>query len=452
MNKFTDALMAFGSWAANNKYLGSIRDAFMSYMPLTIIGAMGTLWTYVIVDGTSGLGAIIPAVQKLSFLNPLFNALNFCTIGCITLGICFLLGSNIGERNHMNPLYSGVVAVAALLIVTCSTVDPSSATVALADGTSASLASLLPEGAAAGLLSAIATKCFGSAGLFTGMIIAVLSVELLNFFNGFDKLKIKLPDTVPPNVAESFSTLIPSFLAILSVGLFGFIVNKLTGLYLNDLIYSLVQAPLQNVGGSFLGGLIFIIVITLFWCVGLHGNNMTSAITTPLLTALLVENEAAVQAGEKAVNIVNHAYWSCFVTICGTGIALAVSIAILIACKRDDNRAIAKLSLFPNLFNINETVVFGLPVVLNPPMCVGFVLAPCVSYIVSYVLTAIGFCPVMYINIPWTTPILLSGFLASGGNIMGAVTQLICLACCVLVYIPCVRIHEKQQMNAEKNH
>ena len=234
------------------------------------------------------------------------------------------------------------------------------------------------------------------------------------------------------------------------VGLIGFIVNQTSGLYLNDMIFNLVQSPLQHVGGSFIGGLIFVIVISLFWCVGLHGNNMTSAITTPLLTALLLENEAAVQAGGKAVNIINTSYWSCFITICGTGIALGITLAILIAGKREDNRAIAKLSLLPNLFNINETVVFGVPVVLNPPMCVGFILAPIASYVISYVLTAIGFCPVMYINVPWTTPILLSGFLASGGNIMGAVTQLICLAAVVLVYIPCVRIHEKQQEKNEK--
>ena len=441
--------MRFGGWAANNKYLGSIRDAFQDYMPLTIIGAIGTLWTYVIVDGKSGLGALIPAVQKLAFLNPLFNALNFATIGCITIGITFAIGSQIGKRNNMNPLYSGLVAIVALIIVTNYAVDPSSATITLADGTAKALVDLLPEGAMAGTISAIASGNLGATGLFTGMLVGIFSVELLNFFNKFDSLKIKLPDTVPPNVAASFSSLIPSFLAVMTVGIVGFVIQSTTGVYLNDMIFKLVQAPLQNVGGTFVGGLIFVVVISLFWCVGLHGNNMASAIQQPLMLALLLENEAAIQAGQKATNIINASYWACFITICGTGIALGVSLAILIACKREDNRAIAKLSLFPNLFNINETIVFGVPIVLNPPMCIGFVLAPVASYIISYVLTAIGFCPVMYINVPWTTPILLSGFLASGGNIMGAVTQLICLAAATLVYIPCVKVHERQQFALE---
>lgn len=451
MSKFTDKLMAFGVWAGNNKYLGSIRDAFQDYMPLTIIGAIGTLWTYVIVDGKTGLGALIPAVQKLAFLNPLFNALNFACIGCITVGITFAIGYQIGKRNNQNAFYAGMFAVVALLMITNYTINPGTASVTLKDGTSVLVNDLLPKGAAASTIRAIASGNLGATGMFTGMLVAIFSVEMLNYFSKFDQLKIKLPDSVPPNIAESFNALIPSTLSLLVTGGIAFGLQALTGSYLNDLIYTIIQVPLQHVGDSFAGGLIFVLVISLFWCVGLHGNNMTSAVTQPLFTALLLENEAAVKAGKAATHIVNFSFWSCFVTICGTGIALGITLAILIAGKRDDNRAIAKISLLPNIFNINETVVFGVPVVLNPPMCVGFVLAPLASYIIAYALTAIGFCPVMYINIPWTTPIFISGFLAAGGSIRAGITQLICVAAATLIYIPCVKVYEKQQnLNDEK--
>ena len=441
-NGFSNALMKAAAFAGNNKYLGSIRDAFADYMPFTIIGALGTLWTYVIVDPTSGLGALVPAVTALSFLNPLFNALNFCCIGCITLGVTFAISAQIAHRNGQNEIYAGLIGVAALMMVTCATVDPSSAAVTLADGSATTVAALLPEGAAASLIGAVSTGAFGATGLFTGMIVGIVAVEVLNALSKIEKLGIKLPDAVPPNIAASFNALIPSTLTLLAVGGVAFVLQSITGLYLNDLIFNIIQAPLQNVGGSFFGGMVFCLVVSLFWCFGLHGNNMTSAITTPLFTALLVENEEAIKAGMQATNIVNWSFWSCFITVCGTGIALAITLSILIAGKREDTRAIAKLSLLPNCFNINETVVFGLPVVLNPPVCVGFVLAPLASYTIAYLLTAIGFCPIMYINIPWTTPIVLSGFLASGGNIMGSVTQLICLAVAVLIYIPCIRAYE----------
>jgi PTS system cellobiose-specific IIC component len=445
MDQFTEKLTSFGLWAGNNKYLGSIRDAFQTYMPFTIVGAVGTLWTCVIVNNSTGLGAFIPQVMALEFLNPAFTALNFCTIGVITIGITFAIGMEIGKRNNLEGYLPGIIAIAALLSVTNTTQVTSSLAVTLADGTATTLTELLPQGAQVASVSAISTDVLGATGLFTGMILGILSVELLTFFSKFEKLKIKLPDSVPPNIAGSFNVLLPSGFTLIITSLIGLLCEMTTGLYLNDLVFNIVQVPLQNVGGSFIGGFIFVLVISLFWCVGIHGNNMTNAITSPLLLALLLENEAAVNAGKMPTNIINQSFWSCFITFAGTGIAGAMTLAILIAAKREDNRAIAKLALIPNCFNINEINVFGLPVVLNPIMCTGFVLAPLASYVTAYVLSAIGICPIMYINVPWTTPPIIAGFIASGGKFMGGLTQLICLAVATVVYIPCIKLYEKQQ-------
>lgn len=444
MAQASELLGRMAGAVSQNKYLSIIKDAFVDYMPFTIVGAVGTLWTFVIVDTTSGLASLIPAVAGLSFLNPLFNALNFACMGCIALGITFAVGYHTGKANGQNPAYTGLMALAALMIVTNYNVDASTVAITLADGTMATVADILPEGAIANSVAAIASGNLGSTGMFTGLIVGIVSVELLGALEKIDALKIRMPDAVPPNIAGSFNSLIPTGIALIIVGGVAFALQSVTGVFLNDLIFSIVQVPLQNVGGSFVGGLVFSLVISLFWCFGLHGNNMVGAVQTPLLTALLLENEAAVRAGQMPTNIVNGSFWACFMSICGTGIALAITISIFLVGRREENRTIAKISLAPNLFNINETIVFGLPIVLNPPMCVGFVLAPVASYLIAYGLTAIGVCPVMYINVPWTTPIVLSGFLASGGNIMGAVTQLICLAAAVLVYIPCVRAYEAE--------
>lgn len=441
-SSFADKLMAFGMWVSNNKYLGAIRDAFMEFMPFTIIGAIGTLWTSVIVNASTGLGALIPAVMKLEFLNPVFSALNFATIGCISLGICFAIGMEIGRRNHMNSYYAGLIALAGLVCVVGATTPASGVMGLNGNFEYNSFEAFVPGGI---MMQILSSDVLGAGGLFTAMIVGILTVELLSFFNRFDHLKIKLPDAVPPNIAASFNALIPSTLALLSVAVLAFIVQTVTGSSLHQLVFNLVQVPLQKVGGSYIGGLVFVIIISLFWCFGLHGNNMVGSVLTPIMTAMLIENEAAVKAGQAATNILNASFMSCFITFVGTGIAGAITIAIFLAGKREDNRAIAKLSAFPNCFNINETIVFGLPVVLNPVMCIGFIVAPIVSYTLAYVLTAIGFCPVMYVNVPWTTPPVIAGFLASGGNIMGGVTQLICLAAAVLVYIPCIRLYEKQQ-------
>lgn len=452
MDQFSEKLTKFGMWAGNNKYLGSIKDAFQQFMPYTIVGAIGTLWSYVICNADSGLGALFPPIMVLDFLNPAFDALNFCTIGCITIGITFALGMELGRRNEENGYFTGLIAIASLLSVTNTSQLLGNIAVTLANGSSTTLAEVLPKGATVANLSAINTSVLGATGLFTGMVMAIVSVEIFSFFNKFDKFKIKLPDSVPPNIAGSFNALIPCSFTLIITCLIGLACNTFTnGLYLNDLIFNLVQAPLQNVGSTYIGGLVFVVVISLFWCVGIHGNNMTNAITQPLLLALLVENEQAIHAHQAATNIINQSYWSSFVTIVGTGIAGACTIAIFIAGKREDTRAIAKLALVPNCFNINEIIVFGLPIVLNPILCIGFILAPVASYTISYVLTAIKICPVMYINVPWTTPPVVSGFLASGGNIMGGVTQIICILAAVLVYIPCIKMYEKQKNNEDAN-
>ncbi|MBR4162458.1 MAG: PTS sugar transporter subunit IIC [Solobacterium sp.] len=442
MGGFADKLMAFGMWVSNNKYLGAIRDAFQEFMPFTIIGAIGTLWTSVIVNSSTGLGALIPAVMGLEFLNPIFSALNFATIGCISLAICFAIGMEIGKRNGMKGYYCGLIALAGLIVVVGATTSADSVMGLNGEFEYNSFGAFVPGGI---MLQILSSDVLGASGLFTAMIVGILTVELLGFFNKFEKLQIKLPDAVPPNIAASFNALIPSTLTLLTIGAISFILQTLTGSTVHNLVFNLVQVPLQNVGGSFAGGLIFVIVISVFWCFGLHGNNMVGSIMTPIMTAMMIENEEAVRAGLQATHILNGSFMSCFVTFVGTGIAGAITIAIFLVGKREDNRSIAKLSAFPNCFNINETVVFGLPVVLNPIMCIGFIIAPIVSYTLAYVLTAIGFCPIMYVNVPWTTPPVIAGFLASGGNIMGAVTQLICLVAAVLVYIPCIKLYERQQ-------
>lgn len=447
--RFSEKMMVIGNWAGSNKYLGSIRNAFQAFMPFVIIGAIGTLWTSVIVNSSTGLGQIFPAIMALEFLNPIFAALNFCTIGCITIGVTFAIGMELGERSNLKGYFAGIVAIAAYLAVTNIAIDVTSTTVTLASGKAATIAELLPAGAITATLSAINTSAFGATGLFTGLIVGIISVELFAFFSKFDHLKIKLPDAVPSNVAAAFNTLIPACIALIIVAFIGRCSIWITGQYLNDLIYTLIQKPLQNVGDTYLGGLTFVIIISLFWCIGIHGNNMTDAVTAPLLLAMLVENDAALQAGNQATNIINTAFWNTLYACSGTGIALGIVLAVLLAGKRKDNRAVAKLGLIPACFNINEIEVFGLPVVLNPCMCIGFVLAPIASFTIGYFLTYVGFCPVMFVNVPWTTPPFLGGFLATGGNIMGGITQLLCLVAGTLIYIPCVKLYERQQNKAD---
>ena len=427
MDKMADVLGRAGAWCGQNKYLSAIKNAFQNFMPLTIAGAIGVLWCNVLVNDQTGLGIFFKPIMALDFLNPAFQAVNFCTISCITVGITLGIAQEIGVWNmgaEKAGYIPGLVGLAAWLSVTNT--------------------SHVIEGAK-DAFSGISSNELGATGLFTGMIIGVLAVELFCFFEKQDALKIKMPDQVPPGVARAFEVLVPATLTLIVTACIGSACYNLTGLYLNDVIKNSIQGPLGAVGATIPGVMIIYLVIMLFWLVGIHGNNMLSAVKEALFTPLALENVEAFNKHETPKNIINMYFLQMCGEFGGSGVTLGLIIAIFIFGKREDNRAIATLSLVPGLFNINETVTFGIPMVLNPILGIPFVFAPIVTILVGYVLTVIGFCPVACLTVPWTTPPLVFGFLATGASPMGAVTQAILIVVSTVIYTPFLIAYEKYQ-------
>ena len=427
MDKMADVLGRAGAWCGQNKYLSAIKNAFQNFMPLTIAGAIGVLWCNVLVNDSTGLGIFFKPIMALDFLNPAFQAVNFCTISCITVGVTLGIAQEIGVWNmgaEKAGYIPGLVGLAAWLSVTNT--------------------SHVVEGAK-DAFSGISSNELGATGLFTGMIIGVLAVELFCFFEKQDALKIKMPDQVPPGVSRAFEVLVPATLTLIITACIGSACYNLTGLYLNDIIKNSIQGPLGSLGATVPGIIILYLVIMLFWLVGIHGNNMVSAVKESIFTPLALENVEAFNRGQTPKNIINMYAIQMWGEIGGSGCTLGLVIAIFIFSKREDNRAIASLSLIPGCFEINETVTFGIPMVLNPILGIPFVLTPIVLEIVGYILTVIGFCPVACLTVPWTCPPLIFGFLATGANIMGAVTQVILIAISVVIYTPFLISYEKYQ-------
>ena len=188
--------------------------------------------------------------------------------------------------------------------------------------------------------------------------------------------------------------------------------------------------------------------IMLFWCVGIHGNNMVAAVKSAIFDPMILENmEIYTKTGDmnQVPNVLNIVMMQMFAEWGGSGITLALIISIFMFSKREDNRTIATLSIVPGLFNINETMTFGIPLVLNPILDIPFIIAPVITVVIGYILTLIGFCPKAVIVTPWTTPPILNGFLATGGNIMGAVSQILVIGIAVIIYTPFLLMYEKSQ-------
>ena len=432
MDAFADKLGRVGAWCGQNKYLGAIKNAFQNFMPATIAGAIGVLWTNVLVHEVTGLGAIWKPIMALQPLNPIFAAIQFATISCIAIGVVMLVAQEIGEANGESGAYPAVLGFIAWMTVT---------------PTAHTLADFVNAKGEAASFTGIAGSYTGATGLFTALIIGILSMEIYGWLRKQDALKIKMPEQVPPGVARAFEVLIPSFIMLVIVGGIGELLHATTGMYANDAISKYLQAPLTKIiGDNLFAVMIMYAVISLFWLVGIHGNNMLAAVKEPIFKPMLYTNTALFQQGAtEGYHTFNLTMMQMFAEWGGSGVTLGLVIAIFIFGKREDNRAIATLSVVPGLFNINETVTFGIPLVLNPILGIPFILAPMVTVAIGYFLIQTGICPPVVLEVPWTMPPVMLGFLATGGQIMGAVSQLIVIVVATLIYIPFVIMYERFQ-------
>ena len=459
MDAFADKLGRVGAWCGQNKYLNAIKNGFQNFMPATISGAVGVLWTNVLVNSSTGLGAIWKPIMALEVLNPIFAAMQYATISCITIGVTMLVASEIAEANGETGAYPAVLGFILWMMVTPTSFAAKDLGASFIDKAGKSHGYTLGNfinvtGEAAKhkitadsfTYSGILSNYTAATGLFTGLIVAIVGMEIYNMFRKNDSLKIKMPEQVPPGVARAFEVLIPTCLTAIVVGAVGLVCQLATGAELNALIYNVIQKPLQNIiGNNLVAVCIMYVIIMLFWCVGIHGNNMVAAVKEPIFRPLLYANTAAYTAHHEIPYVMNLTMIQMFAEFGGSGVTIGLVIAILIFSKREDNRTIAGISIVPGLFNINETMTFGIPLVLNPILDIPFILAPVVTVIIGYILVSSGFCPKIVLEVPWTMPPVLFGFVATGGKPMGAVAQLIVLAVSVVVYIPFLIAYEKFQ-------
>lgn len=432
--KFVSAMNKFAAVINGNKYISSIKDAFYSLIPIIITGAFATLFSSMVFDDKQGL-AQIKGLHWLVNLQPIANGINYATLSFFTIYAVFIIGIEMGKKNNLKGYFPGIIALMSYVSVNPSVynfITAKKQTIQVTD--------------------VFAKQYTDTKGLFLGMLIAILSVQLYAWLSKQKALQLKMPDSVPSNVSRSFSALFPTMITVAIISAVGVIITLITHMSLFDIIYSLVQKPLQNVVQGLPGILLLMLVAQLFWIIGIHGNQMIKPIREPLLIAAIAANTEAHAAGKPLPNIITMPFWDMYMSMGGSGVTIGLLIAIfLVTKKRADIKAIAKLSLAPGIFNINEPVIFGLPIVLNPILAIPFIVTPLVTGTIGYFATATGFAARAYVYTPWPTPPLISGFLATGGNWGAVITQAVCIVVAVLIYLPFVKISETQKPSVEED-
>lgn len=424
MNTLSDKLLMIADKIASQKYIKAIKNAFTTMMPLIITGAFATLLKSVLFDGSTGL-AQFGGLEFLTQFQPIAGAIQYGAMYLMTILALILIGLELGKINGISGYLPAVLPLVCFITLVPTVMNVS------------------VEGVDAIINNVLLRDYTDVKSLFLGMFAAIGSIELYTALLKVKFLKIRMPDTVPGNVADSFSALLPVILTVTIVAVFGFTFEKIFGLTLYQTIYNLVQRPLEGVLQGLPGLLLLMFVAQIFWVIGIHGNQMIKPIREPILLAAIVANSAG------AENIITMPFWDMYMSMGGSGVTIGLVIAIFLVSKRSEYKAVAKLSLIPGLFNINETMIFGLPIILNPILAIPFILTPLVTGTIGYFLTASGFAAVAVNAIPWTTPPILSAILATNGNMGAVITQIICIVVSVLIYLPFVIVSNKKKDEVE---
>lgn len=431
---FINRIIAFSGKVNENKIIGSIQEAFIVLNPFIILASIATLFTSLICSPKAGL-ATIHGFEFLTKMNPMWSGIYYGCLNLIALLLAFNMAHSYAKKIGVDPQFAGFLG-----LVTYVCMSPTSFAVMGAEGVFA---------------TGLSQDVTGSMGMFYAMVIAVVTVALYSRLAKVKAFEIHMPSSVPANVGKAFSTLIPTCLTIIILCAVRFAFFCATNMELCDLIYNVLQAPLGALVQTPFGFIGIALFASLFWVFGIHGTAVTSAITRPLFLAALTKNIDLVNSGAAPTEIVTKPFNVIFGGMGGFGCTLGLIVAILLFSKREDERAIAKIALPAGIFEINEPIIFGLPIVMNPVYMIPFALAPVLGSVIGYAATKIGIMPVTYIDAPWVTPPFINAFLATGGSVMAVVVQMVAFAAIVLLYAPFVRISNKvaakQAARAEEN-
>ncbi|HFP8238195.1 TPA: PTS sugar transporter subunit IIC, partial [Enterococcus faecium] len=393
----------------NQIHLRTLRDAFATFMPFMMLAGFVTLINSVILEPTGFMGEIVDT-STLTTLQQIGTSIANGTLSITTLLVVAAVSYHMcASRNYTNHIAAVLVAISTFVVLTPMQMM------------------FTPENAdkAVEVTGVIPISYTGASGMFVGIFVGLAATELFIKLSNNKKLQIQLSGNIPPAVLKSFNVLIPIIITITSFALLSFIIIQLFNMDINKLITTIVTEPLSKITTGLPGFLLITSIANLFFGFGIHQAVISGSLLDPFLIQNMQENMAAYANKEQIPHIINMAFKDTFAVMGGSGNTIALLIAIFIFSRRKDYKDFAKLSVTPAIFNISEPIIFGLPIVFNISLIIPFVLAPIFSLTVAYFATAVGLINHVVVQIPWTTPPVISGFLATAGDWRAAVLQIL---------------------------
>ncbi len=386
-NKVIPAIMKFVSL----KGVVALKDGLLYTMPLTIVGSVFLLLANFPVP------AVVNWFDSMGWIDPLNQAYGatFNIIALIgVIGIAYKYVKNEGYE----ALNAGVLAAVTFILTTDSFVVTESGEI----------------------VSNVINKTWTAGqGMISAIIIGLLVGWIYSWFMKND-IRIKMPAGVPEGVANSFTALIPGFVIVTGATLIYSFFKFVLDTTFIEAVYAFIQTPLQGLTDSLGGVIVMTLMIPFLWFFGIHGSTIVGGIIGSVLTANSLANQAILDSGmaltiENGGRIVTQQFLDQFINVTGAGMTIGLVIYMIFFAKSAQCKELGRLGGVPGLFNINEPILFGTPIVMNPFLAIPFIAMPVISGLILYFSIAVGLVPMFGgVMVPWTTPPIVSGFLVGG--------------------------------------
>ncbi|MCE0495082.1 PTS sugar transporter subunit IIC [Vibrio salinus] len=408
-------------------HVTALRDGFQLSMPFIFIGCLFVPLIFPIINIPAERIGAAPWWDQLRIsLRPLVLPTYQLTLGMVALIVAFGIAASLAKQYQLPERLSGLTGSMAFLMLA-----------GFSDSES------------------LNTSYLGGTGIFTALVASIYSVEIIHICVQ-KKWFIRMPEDVPLITAQAFKLIIPIFIVYVSLTAFNLLLNQNFGVHLPQLIEQLFR-PLVLASDSLAAVLISVLICQLLWFVGIHGSIIVTGIMNPFWMTNLLINQQAMESGVTTLpHIYTASFWDFFLLIGGVGSTLPL-VYLAIKSRSNQLKSVGKVALIPALFNINEPIMFGFPIIMNPVFIVPFICVPLINAIIAWYLTSIGILDRIVMMLPWTIPAPIGAAWAANGSITNALMAMLAILNAYFMYLPFFRAHEKivleqqEKMNARKS-
>lgn len=399
------------------KYVIAIRDGFTAALPFMIIGSFMLVFIFPPFSADTTIGFARAWLDfSQTYREQLMLPFNL-SMGVMTFFISVGVGASLGRQFNLDPVMTGLLAFMAFLLVAAPFDD-----------------------------GKISTEYLSGQGIFTALITAIYSTRVYAALKN-NNITIRLPKEVPTGVARSFEILIPVLVIMATLHPLNLLIEAHTGMIIPQAIMHLLQ-PLVAASDSLPAILLSVLLCQIFWFSGIHGSLIVTGIMSPFWMTNLAANQAALAVGSSLPHIYLQGFWDHYLLIGGVGSTLPLAF-LLLRSRTAHLRSIGKLGVVPSLFNINEPILFGAPIIMNPIMFIPFICVPLINAVLAYTATQLGWLAQVVSLTPWTTPAPIGASWAANWAFSPVVMCLICMMVSALIYLPFLRAYEHSLLKTE---